>query len=287
MDKRIILKNDCLTVEISTLGAELKSIKQNSGEERLWQGDPQWWNGQAPLLFPICGCLSEGKYLHKGVCYDLPMHGFGRRNVFEVEESNYTKAIFLLQSSFETLKVYPFEFELRVIYELKENRISITYVVINKTDGEMYFSVGSHEAYNCEGKTTDYEMFFEKDEPLVNYLLDGPLLNGKTEDMAYVNGALTFTDEKFKELDTYIFLNTESKKVTLRKKGSDRSISVEFPGIDNLLIWKEPGSEFFCIEPWCGLPDYVGEVKEISQKPAINKLEKNAVFEKTHTIIID
>lgn len=286
MDNCITLKNDCLTVLVSPLGAELKSIiKDNT--QRLWQGDPRWWNGQAPLLFPICGCLSEGRYLHKGVSYDLPMHGFGRRSVFEVESADNTKAVFLLKSDVETLKVYPFEFELRVIYELKENRISITYVVINKTDGEMYFSVGSHEAYNCEGKTEDYEMFFENNEPLVNYLLDGPLLNGKTENMAYTNGALTFTDEKFKELDTYIFLNTESKKVTLKKKGSDKSISVEFSGIDNLLIWKEPGSEFFCIEPWCGLPDYVGEVKEISQKPAINKLEKNAVFQQTHTIIID
>ncbi len=286
MENCITLKNDCLTVLVSPLGAELKSIiKDNT--QRLWQGDPAWWNGQAPLLFPICGCLSEGRYLYKGVSYNLPMHGFGRSSVFEIESVDNTKAVFLLKSDIETLKVYPFEFELRVIYELKENRISITYVVINKTDGEMYFSVGSHEAYNCEGKTEDYEMFFEKNEPLVNYLLDGPLLNGKTEDMVYVNGALTFTDEKFRELDTYIFLNTESKKVTLRKKGSDKSISVEFPGIDNLLIWKEPGSEFFCIEPWCGLPDYVGELKEISQKPAINKLEKNAVFQQTHTIIID
>lgn len=287
MENCITLKNDCLAVMVSPAGAELRSIKQNNGEERLWQGDPEWWNGQAPILFPVCGCLNEGRYLHKGVSYDLPAHGFGRRSVFEVESADNTKAVFLLKSDMETLKVYPFEFELRVIYELKENRISVTYVVINKTDGEMYFSVGSHEAYNCEGKTEDYEMFFEKNEPLVNYLLDGPLLNGKTENMAYVNGALTFTDEKFRELDTYIFLNTESKKVTLRKKGSDKSISVEFPGIDNVLIWKEPGAEFFCIEPWCGLPDYVGEVKEISQKPAINKLEKNAVFQQTHTIIID
>ncbi len=286
MNDYITLKNDYMIVQVSPEGAELKSIKKDN-IEHLWQGDPAWWNGQAPLLFPICGCLSEGRYLHKGVSYELPMHGFGRKSVFEVESAESAKVVFLLKSDSETLKVYPFEFELRVIYELKENKLSVTYVVINKTDGEMYFSVGSHEAYNCEGKTTEYEMLFEKSEPLVNYLLDGPLLNGKTEEIAYVDGALNFTDEKFKEIDTYIFLNTESKKVTLRKKGSPNSISVEFPGIDNLLIWKEPGAEFFCIEPWCGLPDYVGEVGEISQKPAINKLEKNAVFQQTHTIIID
>ena len=273
MDKRTVLKNDCITVEISSLGAELKSIKENSGEERLWQGDPHWWKGQAPLLFPVCGCLAVSRYLHKGVSYELPMHGFGRNSLFEVEDADKTKAIFLLKSNSETLAVYPFAFEFRVIYELKENRLSVTYVVINKTDEDMYFSVGSHEAYNCEGKTEDYEMFFEKNEPLVNYLLDGPLLNGKTEDMAYVNGALTFTDEKFRELETYIFLNTESKRVTLKKRGSEKSISVEFPEIDNLLIWKEPGSEFFCIEPWCGLPAVIGESGIFEEKPYITMLE--------------
>lgn len=287
MEKRTTLKNEFLTVQISTLGAELKSIKENNGEERLWQGDPKWWNGQAPILFPICGRLSEDKYLHNAKVYDLTPHGFARGKEFILESSDRVRAVYLLKSDSETLKIYPFEFELRVMYELRENKISVTYVVNNKTDGEMYFSIGSHEAYNCEGKTEDYEMFFDKNEPLVNYLVEGPLLCGKTENMAYVNGALTFTDEKFEELDTYIFLNSESKCVTLRKKDSKKSISVEFPEFDNILIWKKPYSEFFCIEPWCGLPDYVGGPGEISQKPGINKLEKNGVFQRTHTIIID
>lgn len=287
MNQIATIKNEFLTVQISNFGAELKSIVDKNGEERLWQGDPAWWNGQAPLLFPVCGCLAESKYLHDGKEYEFTPHGFARKKEFALENTDGVRAVFLLKSDAGTLEIYPFEFELRVIYELKENKISVTYVVNNKTDGEMYFSIGSHEAYYCEGKTTEYEMFFEKNEPLVNYLLDGPLLNGKTEDMAYVNGALTFTDEKFRELDTYIFLNTESKKVTLKRKGSEKSVSVEFAGIDNLLIWKEPGSEFFCIEPWCGLPDYVGKPTEISKKPAINKLEKDGVFERTHAIVID
>lgn len=287
MDIRTTLKNEFLTVQISTMGAELKSIVDKSGEERLWQADPKWWNGQAPLLFPVCGCLADSKYLYNGKEYEFTPHGFARKKEFILEKEDGISATYLLKSDSQTLSVYPFEFELRVIYKLTENKISVTYIVNNKTDGEMYFSIGSHEAYSCKGKTTEYELFFEKNEPIVNYLLDGPLLNGKKEDMAYVDGALTFTDEKFAELDTYMFLNTESKRVTLKRKGSEKSVSVEFPGIDNLLIWKEPGSEFFCIEPWCGLPDYIGEPTEISQKPAINKLEKDGVFEKTHTIVID
>lgn len=287
MDKRTILKNEYLTVEISTMGAELRSISDSDNSERLWQRDPEWWDGQAPILFPVCGCMTEGRYLYNGKSYTIPPHGFARTSVFTLESADETKAVYLLKSNSETLKVYPFEFELRVIYEISDNKILVTYCVANKTDGDMYFSIGSHEAYSCKGETTDYKLLFEKDESLSNYLLDGPLLTGETEPKELKDGALAFTDEEFKALDTLIFLDTQSKRVTLKSDNSDKTISVEFPGTDNLLIWKEPGAEFLCIEPWCGLPDYVGEVKEISQKPAINKLEKDGVFQRTHTITID
>lgn len=288
MDKRAVLKNEYLTVEISSFGAELKSITDSEGTQRLWQGDPQWWDGQSPLLFPVCGRMTESRYLHKGTSYEMPPHGFAKDSIFKVESEEDTKVVYLLVSDDETRKVYPFEFELRVIYELIENKIAVTYVVNNKSDEDIYFSIGSHEAFICKGKIEDYKMIFEKSEPLlINHLLDGPLLNGKSEEKILENGALSFCDEEFKKLDTLIFINTESKRVKLTGNNSDNSISVEFPGTDNLLIWKEPGAEFLCIEPWCGLPDYVGEVREISQKAAINKLEKNGVFKKTHTIIID
>ena len=100
----------------------------------------------------------------------------------------------------------------------------------------MYFSIGSHEAYSVEGNISDYRLDFEKAEPLVNHLLDGPLLNGKTEPKETENGALSMDDEEFKALDTLIFVNTESKKVTFRGVNTAKSVSVEFPGTDNLLI---------------------------------------------------
>ncbi len=287
MEKRTILKNECLTVEISNIGAELKSILDCDNDQRLWQGDNELWEDQAPLLFPVCGCMTEDRYLYNGKSYNIPPHGFAKDSVFELESAEDKKAVYLLKSNEETLKVYPFEFELRVIYELNANKILVTYIVTNKTQGEMYFSIGSHEGYMCKGDITDYKLIFEETQSLENHLLDGPLLNGKTENKILDNGALSLCDKEFKALDTLIFVNTKSKKVTLKGKNTKKTISVEFPEIDNLLIWKEPGLEFLCLEPWCGLPDYVGEVKEISQKPAINKLERNGVFQRTHTIIID
>lgn len=42
------IKNDQLTVEISSLGAELQSIKDANGNEYLWDGDQN--TGDATLL---------------------------------------------------------------------------------------------------------------------------------------------------------------------------------------------------------------------------------------------
>ena len=62
----ISIQNEYLCVEISTKGAELQSIRDTAGTERLWQGDPAFWTGRAPVLFPICGGLREDAYYLDG-----------------------------------------------------------------------------------------------------------------------------------------------------------------------------------------------------------------------------
>ncbi len=37
------IKSEHLQVEISSLGAQVMSIKDKEGLEYLWQGDPQFW----------------------------------------------------------------------------------------------------------------------------------------------------------------------------------------------------------------------------------------------------
>ena len=71
----VTIKNNELTVEISSLGAELQSVKYND-KEYLWHGDPAVWGKRAPVLFPICGGLKENKYVYEGKEYTLFKHGF-------------------------------------------------------------------------------------------------------------------------------------------------------------------------------------------------------------------
>ena len=62
------LKNDKLTVEINSLGAELTSVKSTDGHEYIWQGSE--WKKHAPILFPVCGRDIVSKYLLEPVFVD-------------------------------------------------------------------------------------------------------------------------------------------------------------------------------------------------------------------------
>ena len=120
-----IIENENLRVAMQSKGAELDSIvhKQNK-LEYLWQGDAAFWGKKSPVLFPIVGNLKDNAYLYQGKKYTLSRHGFARDRVFEVEHHTADKAIFLLKSDAESFKNYPFDFEFRVHYTLKNNQLS-------------------------------------------------------------------------------------------------------------------------------------------------------------------
>ena len=49
----ISIKNENVSAAVETLGAELVSFKSTDDFEHIWQGDPKYWGGHAPVLFPI------------------------------------------------------------------------------------------------------------------------------------------------------------------------------------------------------------------------------------------
>ena len=44
-----------LRAAVDTFGGELVSLQDASGTEYIWQGDPAYWGGRNPLLFPGIG----------------------------------------------------------------------------------------------------------------------------------------------------------------------------------------------------------------------------------------
>ena len=144
------IENDYLTVQINDAGAELHSIvNKENGVEYLWQGNPDIWYGQSPVLFPFIGRLLDDKYRYNGKEYTMQKHGFARKRTFESVSCAGSEAVFVLRSDDTTRPSYPFEFELYVKFTLKGKTLQATHTVVNKTDGEMYLSLGGHPGFNC------------------------------------------------------------------------------------------------------------------------------------------
>lgn len=72
------LKNDFLTVQVKSVGAELISIQNTEGTEFIWQADPKVWGRHAPVLFPIVGRLKDNHYYLDDKEYQMTQHGFAR-----------------------------------------------------------------------------------------------------------------------------------------------------------------------------------------------------------------
>ena len=83
-----VLDNGSIRVALSTAGGSFTSIKAN-GREYLWQGDPAVWSGQAPICFPICGGLRDGRAMTMGGReVKLARHGFARKQEWKLEEQS-------------------------------------------------------------------------------------------------------------------------------------------------------------------------------------------------------
>ena len=78
------LKCGTLTAVAETHGGELVSLKDSSGREYIWQGDPAYWSGRNPNLFPIVGGLKDGTVFVDGLPFRMNRHGFARNSEFSV-----------------------------------------------------------------------------------------------------------------------------------------------------------------------------------------------------------
>ena len=93
------LHNENVSVTLKSLGAELTSIKDASGTEYLWQANPDFWSGQAPVLFPIVGCLRNGTAtIGDNKTCSFGRHGLARRLEFDLVSSSDTSVTYSLRA---------------------------------------------------------------------------------------------------------------------------------------------------------------------------------------------
>ena len=278
------IKNGNLSAEIKHFGAELISLKTNQNREYIWEGNPEFWGKHSPILFPIVGTLKNNSFYHNEIEYHLSRHGFAREIEFELIDATENSAVFSIQSSKDTLKVYPFEFELQIIYTLDGNNLSIVYKVINNGKTAMPFSIGAHPAFALPNHFENYAIAFEKEESLEYYLLENDLISNKTKKLEVQNKQIPLTYELFKN-DALIFKTLQSDSLTILEN-ENPILRVYFEDFPSLGIWTKMNAPFLCIEPWFGYSDTNENSGNLFEKEGIQILESNATFHSKFSIEI-
>ena len=274
----INLSNNKISASINTFGAELILLKKEN-QNYIWTVDETYWNKTSPILFPIVGKLKNDSYSIKGRTYELPRHGFARNFEFKVEHLTESSVVFLLTENPETLKQYPFQFELRLQYELIENSLKISYSVLNKSQEIMPFSIGAHPAFAIEDSFSDYSLQFNEAEEFVSYELENEQFSNSFKKLNSENGQINLDYSLF-EKDALVFKKLKSNEITLQHN-NEFVLKMSFEGFPYLGIWTKPNAPFLCIEPWCGLADNVNHNEDIFEKEGINLLQPQVIFSRT------
>lgn len=279
-----IISNSKLTASIKHAGAELFSLKNTQNKEYIWEGNPTFWGKHSPVLFPIVGTLKNNTYTINNIPYHLPRHGFARDMEFNLISKTNESAIFSIQSNNETLKVYPFEFELQIIYTLIDSQLDIKYKVINKTTSKMPFSIGAHPAIALPEDFKNYALEFEKKETLKYSLLENDLISNKTKQLETIEGQVQLNYPLF-ENDALIFKSLDSNSLTILENNIPY-IKVDFADFPSLGIWTKENAPFICIEPWFGYSDTNENSGNLFEKEGILTLEANQIFNSKFSIEI-
>jgi galactose mutarotase-like enzyme len=284
----IKIANDRLSASISPLGAELQSLKLNHNQhELIWQRDPEVWSGSAPILFPIVGRLIEGQYILDGKTYAMPIHGIVRAEPWTVTDHAEDYVTLEISDSETSRQSYPFRWKVVVRFELIGLELVVRYWITNLDTRTMYFSFGSHPAFNLDfgsDQISDYVLRIENDGPaLQRHKIVGGKLSKERYDLPWQGSDLPLSDTLL-DGGALVFVGLDSQKVVLLSTQDPRQILFDTGGAPDLGVWRMRGAPYVCLEPWYGYDDPEDHDQQFVTKPGIQTLESLDTFTTSYTI---
>ncbi|WP_142557130.1 aldose 1-epimerase family protein [Streptococcus mitis] len=282
----IVLKSDHLDVEFQTLGGALSSIKDKDDVEYLWQGDPTYWSGQAPVLFPICGSVRNDTVL-----YDkedgsqkegkIPRHGLVRKKEFTLVKQTDNSVTFAIEDDEEMYANYPYHFRLEITYTVTGKTIRTQYKIYNKeAEKSMPYFIGGHPGFNCplleDEVYEDYYLEFEKPETCTvpKPFSETGMLDFKDRSSWLENKKEIDLNYDFFSYDAVTLDNLESRSVSLKSRKHDKGLKLHFNEFPNLIVWSTLNKgPFIALEPWSGLSTSLEEGDRLEDKKDVRVLK--------------
>ncbi|WP_239807083.1 aldose 1-epimerase family protein [Croceicoccus hydrothermalis] len=276
-----------MSARIDADGAQLMALADDVAGPLLWDGDPQFWTGRSPILFPVIGCMTGDAYRLDGREYPMTKHGFARDNRFALAAVEADRACFTLVRNARAGAEYPFDFALSITYILNEDGLAMTARVANRGDRPMPASFGFHPALRWPlpygGAREDHAVVFTQAEPapIRRVNADGLLLAERFA--TPVDGDTLIPRDTMFADDALIFDALRSRRVRFGVPGRTR-LEIGFDDFSTLGIWTKPGAPFLCIEPWRGIADPGGFDGDIFEKPGIMSIAPDETRTLTMTI---
>jgi galactose mutarotase-like enzyme len=276
-------------IEIAQGASRLRIAPQAGGRLLSWHldGEPviHWpdvadWSqparirGGNPLLFPFLGRHRVDGQIGRwrdaqGVVRDLPMHGFARDLPFATTSESAADANasgvtagsglrMMLTDSDATRASYPFGFRFEALYRLIDDRtLEVELTTANTGERPLPYYAGHHFYFSLP-HTQRSETVLELPRTERRFQqTDGSISPAEP-------GAPSYTLDEAEIVDRFHCLDgLPDQPVKLIAPGLNRTITIDLqrPGSVPwyaVTTWTEAAeSDFYCIEPWLGLPDAI------------------------------
>jgi galactose mutarotase-like enzyme len=230
--------------------------------------EPSKIRGGNPLLFPFLGRHRVDGQIGRwrdaqGVVRDLPMHGFARDLPFAttVEAPTDTAGATVhmaLTDSDATRACYPFGFRFEALYRLVDDHTLDVELTTSNTGADPLPYYAGHHLYFSLPHTQRSETVLELPRTGRRFQqADGSISPAEP-------GAPRYTLDEARILDRFHCLEgAPDRPFKLVAPGLNRTITIDLqrPGSVPwyaVTTWTEaPQSDFYCVEPWLGLPDAI------------------------------
>lgn len=260
MVQDIELASGTTRIAIAPLGAELRSL-ETDGAQWLWHGDPAFWSGRSPALFPVIGRSPDNVIEIGGAPFPMLQHGFARTSMFEVAETTATSARLQLTDSAGTRARYPFGFELELAYELAENTVSVVATVRNTDTRPIPFQYGFHPAFvyplpGAAGQVHHVRPARTERTPFHRIDNSDGLVETHPVYTSPATGEIEIVPGMF---DAGALVAPAGVGRSVLYAAGDTSIELELSELPVFALWSKPAAPFLCLEPWSGMPLGAGE----------------------------
>ncbi len=250
----------------------LRPLRGGSAREILWTAaelgldESGWPGGGLPVLFPFAG-----RVFHEGrpLCYELggversmPIHGFAYGMPWEIAAQSADSARLSLRPTAATLRLFPFAFEVELELELSASALRVVLTAKHAASAprgvRMPVAMGLHPYFRAPlatGALSDVRLLTSA---CTKVAVTNAGAAGRASPLGYADATERGIALSETETRSLILVDHAAPAAALRDAGPDQLELAWGGDFKTLVLWRQEGAGFQCVEPWMGLPDAVG-----------------------------